>query len=222
MTLKCGATSKTNDQLPSWAALVCSQATRGKGCNYVTFRLEDFENAVITAYLQLLLQIWYQPRKTKNFEKLETRKKEITQHLDNYQSSLNEFDGQIPKLVLKKITELETELDEVDNKLKNNSEPVDPYDYPYKKLLNEEMKPILRNLKNRNLVKNILPTFIEEISINAAKKEAIIYNKWMNPVTKKRDSVKIRTTKDLDKPTGEKHFFLNGQLTFFEHDLFWQ
>ena len=68
----------------------------------------------------------------------------------------------------------------------------------------------------------MLPTFIDEISINAAKKEAVIYNKWMNPLTNKRDSVKIRTAKGLDKVTGEKHFFLNGQLTFFEHELFWQ
>jgi DNA invertase Pin-like site-specific DNA recombinase len=222
MVVKCGATSKTDDQLPTWAALVCSQAMRGKGCSYETFRLEDFENAVITAYLPLLLQMWYEPRKTKNLEKLETRKKEITRHLDNYQSSLNESDGQIPKLVLKKITELETELDEMDNKIKNNSEPVDPYDYPYKKILNGEMDPILKNVKNRNLIKNILPTFIDEISINAAKKEAVIFNTWMNRAREKRHSVKIRTTKDLDKVTGDKHFFLNGQPTFFEHDLFWQ
>ena len=84
------------------------------------------------------------------------------------------------------------------------------------------MNPILKNVKNRNLVKNILPTFIDEISINAAKKEAVIFNTWMNRAREKRHSVKIRTTKDLDKVTGDKHFFLNGQPTFFEHDLFWQ
>ena len=90
------------------------------------------------------------------------------------------------------------------------------------KILNGEMDPILKNVKNRNLIKNILPTFIDEISINAAKKEAVIFNTWMNRTREKRHSVKIRTTKDLDKVTGDKHFFLNGQSTFFEHDLFWQ
>jgi hypothetical protein len=84
------------------------------------------------------------------------------------------------------------------------------------------MLPIQKNLTNRRLVKNLLPTFIDEIQINAAKKEAVVYNQQINPVTKKRDCLKIRTTKVLDEVTGEKHFFLNEKLTFFEHELFWR
>ena len=222
MALKCGASSKNDDQLPAWAALVCSQAMRGKGCSYQTFRLQDFENAFVTAYLQLLLQIWYRPQKSRNVEKLETRKKEIEHHLENYSASIQQNEGKIPAFVLKKGAELEAELEQLENSLQNNPAPLQPYGYPYQKLQGADMLPIQKNLTNRRLVKNLLPTFIDEIQINAAKKEAVVYNLQINPVTKKRDCLKIRTTKALDEVTGEKHFFLNEKLTFFEHELFWR
>ncbi len=213
IVLKVGGIVKTGNKTPS-VGLVCSKAQRGKGCKYHTMRYRPFERGVLTALYGRIQGAIKQPKAPRS------KKNELAgllKHTEARIAQLNDLiqmEKEIPKSVVKTISQLENKAEEIKSQIENS---------PSEAAQNRaEWQRVPNTLENRLRMQMILSNEIESITLDPIKREAIMFAKEFRMFRKgEKESQAIPIPLKWDEDEKNSFLFFGERQNYLDESLVW-